>query len=101
VAPPPLVLCEAESAKLNPSLASLLGPKLIANTSEKLVEIDCEGRLAAAEVIGIYFTASWCKPCQKATLQLADVYKKLRNTRGKCFEIVCVSQDQSQQAFES
>jgi thiol-disulfide isomerase/thioredoxin len=101
VAPPPLVLCEAESAKLNPSLASLLGPKLIANTSEKLVEIDCEGRLAAAEVVGIYFTASWCKPCQKATLQLADVYKKLRNTRGKCFEIVCVSQDQSQQAFES
>jgi nucleoredoxin len=44
------------------------------------------------KVLGIYFSASWCGPCQMFTPQLIKVYNKVK-AAGKDFEILFVSGD--------
>ncbi|EKX37805.1 hypothetical protein GUITHDRAFT_89574 [Guillardia theta CCMP2712] len=51
--------------------------------------------------VGIYFSASWCQPCKAFTPQLIQMYSKLKIADGKPFEIVFVSADRSQEAFDS
>lgn len=48
---------------------------------------------------GIYFSAHWCPPCRGFTPVLANCYNKLKDA-GKKFEVVFVSSDQDQEAFE-
>ena len=43
---------------------------------------------------GIYFSASWCNPCQYFTPLLIDFYNKVRQTDRNNFEIVYVSKDE-------
>ena len=52
------------------------------------------------QVLGLYFSASWCPACRSATPALAQAYKALR-ARGKQLQIVFVSQDSSEADFES
>jgi len=50
------------------------------------------------KVIGIYFSAHWCPPCRGFTPKLAEAYSK--DLQGKGLEIVFVSSDKDEKAFE-
>ncbi|CBZ55148.1 hypothetical protein NCLIV_055730 [Neospora caninum Liverpool] len=51
------------------------------------------------KVVGIYFSASWCPPCQAFTPKLVETVKGLKE-QGKDVEIVFVSNDRDEKAFE-
>ena len=55
--------------------------------------------LQGVEVLGFYFSASWCPACRQTTPLIASSYKALRS-RGSAFEIVFVSQDGSETEFD-
>lgn len=77
------------------ALVKLLGETLktkdgVASTAEAL-----KGKQAVA----LYFSAHWCPPCRGFTPKLAEAYKGLV-AAGKSFEIVFVSSDREETAFE-
>lgn len=49
------------------------------------------------EYVLLYFSASWCPPCQSFTPILADFYQKYHDT----IEIIYISSDRNVQEFES
>ena len=49
---------------------------------------------------GVYFSAHWCPPCRGFTPVLAEFYKKWVEEEGKSLEIVFVSSDRDQEAFD-
>ncbi|XP_031501395.1 probable nucleoredoxin 1 [Nymphaea colorata] len=50
------------------------------------------------KVVGLYFSASWCGPCQRFTPKLVNAYEEL-SQRGD-FEVVFVSADEDQEEFD-
>jgi len=68
--------------------------------------IDKEGNdvelstLQANEVVGLYFSAHWCGPCRFFTPELVNVYEQCIE-QGKKFEVVFISADHSQEAFDN
>jgi len=54
----------------------------------------------AGKTIGLYFSAHWCPPCRGFTPELAATYTKMmENGAGKDFEIIFVSSDRDEEAF--
>lgn len=51
------------------------------------------------KLVGLYFSASWCGPCQRFTPILVEVYNQLRELNN--FEIVFVSADEDNEAFDA
>jgi len=51
------------------------------------------------KTIALYFSAHWCPPCKAFTPKLVKVYNELKE-RGKGFEIVFISSDRDEEAFE-
>ncbi|GMI00238.1 hypothetical protein TrLO_g11324 [Triparma laevis f. longispina] len=47
----------------------------------------------------LYFSAHWCPPCKGFTPQLAQVYKKMKESR-EDFELVFVSSDRDEASFK-
>ena len=58
-------------------------------------EIDVELK---GKVIGLYFSAHWCPPCQQFTPLLAKLHGELKN-RSAPFEVVFVSFDKTQESM--
>lgn len=63
------------------------------------------GEVAASEalgkdVLGLYFSAHWCGPCQAFTPELSKKYTALKEA-GRSIEIVFVSSDRNASAFAS
>jgi len=52
----------------------------------------------SGKTFGIYFSAHWCPPCRGFTPKLVENYKKLKEA-GKDFEIIFVSSDRGEDAF--
>jgi nucleoredoxin len=52
------------------------------------------------KLIALYFSAHWCGPCRKFTPQLVDYYNRVA-TQHPEFEIIFVSNDRSQFAFDT
>lgn len=52
------------------------------------------------KLIALYFSAHWCAPCRKFTPQLVDYYNRVAAQHPE-FEIIFVSLDKSQFAFET
>eukprot|EP00920_Eleutheroschizon_duboscqi_P018637 GHVT01044299.1.p1 GENE.GHVT01044299.1~~GHVT01044299.1.p1 ORF type:complete len:274 (-),score=57.19 GHVT01044299.1:449-1270(-) len=79
------------------ALASLVGPSLVrANQNSALVSTSA----VSEQIVGIYFSASWCPPCRQFTPVLASIYKAAR-LAGKAIEIVWVSSDRTAEDFQS
>lgn len=51
-------------------------------------------------LLALYFSASWCPPCQKFTPMLIEFYKKAKEAAPDDFEIVYVSSDRNQEEFD-
>ncbi|KAI7997062.1 putative nucleoredoxin 1 [Camellia lanceoleosa] len=59
-----------------------------------MVKFDC----LKGKKVGLYFSASWCGPCQQFTPNLVEVYNEV-SSKGD-FEIVFVSADEDEEAFK-
>ena len=88
----------------NSVFSKLLGPTLYqwdrvsSETEHYITEVSTNDVLQGQKVIGIYFSASWCGPCKQFTPLLTKFYEDM-NKKGKKFEVVWVSRDQSQEQF--
>ncbi|KAL7149106.1 hypothetical protein ABFS83_05G017100 [Erythranthe nasuta] len=51
------------------------------------------------KIIGLYFSASWCGPCQQFTPRLVEVYNELAQTKN--FEIIFISSDEDDESFDT
>jgi len=51
------------------------------------------------KTIGLYFSAHWCPPCRKFTPELAATYQKMKENGNDDFEIIFVSSDRDEEAF--
>ncbi|KAH9489864.1 hypothetical protein Btru_051777 [Bulinus truncatus] len=69
------------------------------NGSEVPQEVDATSALEGEKLIGFYFSAHWCLPCRYFDPELVRAYQLLRS-RGERFQIVFVSADRSEEAFQ-
>ncbi|CAK4677780.1 hypothetical protein AeMF1_001244 [Aphanomyces euteiches] len=74
----------------------LLGATLQTKTQG---DVAVEHELAGKTVVGLYFSALWCSPCQEFTPVLTATYDKVKSAHPD-FELVYVSSDQSQDQFD-
>mmetsp|Transcript_12111 Transcript_12111/g.21266 ORF Transcript_12111/g.21266 Transcript_12111/m.21266 type:complete len:303 (+) Transcript_12111:98-1006(+) len=77
---------------------------LVALLGDTLLQPGGDGTVSTSEAlksktVGLYFSAHWCPPCRRFTPQLAKKYKALKEA-GKDFEIVFVSSDRDEDAFD-
>lgn len=94
---------ESRSTKLKPKVlsdpfvellgSSLLSLEIVNETSAQLQTHSTSEVLRQKKVIGLYFSADWCGPCQKFTPELVTFYDKMNKRRGRNneFEIIWVS----------
>jgi len=88
-----------------PGLKFLSDARLVSKTASGGVAL-VEGSRSASEIlmnndlVGLYFSAHWCGPCRGFTPVFAEVYNQLK-ADGKKVEVVFLSSDKDQQAFES
>ena len=78
---------------------NLTGPKLLTSTNTSVDSASHFSNFTDGGVVAFYFSAHWCPPCRHFTPKLIDVYNQLK-AAGKKFEIVFVSSDQDQNAFD-
>ncbi|WOL12154.1 putative nucleoredoxin 1 [Canna indica] len=66
---------------------------LVRNNGDQVKISDLDGN-----TVGLYFSASWCEPCQRFTPKLAETYNELSSR--KCnFEIVYISADEDEDSY--
>jgi nucleoredoxin len=82
------------------SIESLLGPTLLKDVKGSPVSTAKEAlKSNKSGIVALYFSASWCPPCQRFTPILIDFYNAAKEA--KCgFEIVFVSSDRGTEEFE-
>jgi len=78
------------------TLRESLPEELVSNKNEK---VKTNELLDKTDVFGLYFSAHWCGPCRNFTPVLSKTYEKLKE-EGKKFELIFVSLDREDEAFE-
>ena len=84
-------------------LVQTLGAKLVKREGEGLVDVSTESLVKEGRLIGLYFSASWCPPCQAFTPSLVEWFTDLtsegKKLEGK-LEIVYISSDENETEFQ-
>jgi nucleoredoxin len=91
-----LLFFSMSSTSLSP-MEALLGPKLLKNVSDPTGS-STASLLKDTQLVGLYFSAAWCPPCQKFSPLLKEFYNK---TSRKDLEIVYISSDKSLDEFKA
>ena len=81
------------------SLESLVGEKLLKDVKGNAVPTEDAFKSSNASLIGLYFSASWCPPCQRFTPILTEFYKAAKASNSG-LEIVFISSDRSREEFD-
>jgi len=77
------------------TVSEILGAATVQNKEGKTFPLsDLKGK-----VVGLYFSAHWCPPCRGFTPELVKKYEAIK-AAGKDFEMVFVSSDRSDEAFQ-
>ena len=64
-------------------------------------KVDWMSITGPGKILGLYYSAHWCPPCRGFTPNLAKWYKEMKEKdAGKNFEIIFVSSDSDQAAFD-
>lgn len=95
-----LALCLVQSWADGAAWVELLGENLYQWTEDhtQVEEKSTSELLGDKNTVALYFSASWCRPCQQFTPMLAKFYAEM-NKKGKKFEVVWMSQDRSTDEF--
>lgn len=83
----------------NQSLLHSLGPMLWHADSSSFHDTTI---VLANKIVLLYFSASWCAPCQKFTPQLSQTYhmlKQQKNNNKLEFDIVFISMDRTEEQY--
>lgn len=89
---------EESSSSSGPSVfTDLLDGKLVAVNGKRVSKFEPQGE---PEIYAFYFSAHWCPPCRAFTPKLVQFYNDHAQFAGKKFEIVFVSSDHDQDAFD-
>lgn len=70
------------------------GKKYVNNKNEEIA-FDYGSKLS---IIGLFFTGSWCPPCEKFAQELIEVYNDA-NSKEKVMEIIQVSNEKNEKDF--
>nr|CCA18598.1 nucleoredoxin putative [Albugo laibachii Nc14]CCA20555.1 nucleoredoxin putative [Albugo laibachii Nc14] len=74
----------------------LLGPKLETKDGSK----STQEALKTKKIVGLYFSAHWCPPCNSFTPILSEFYEHMTAAH-QDFEIVFISSDSDDKSFQS
>ena len=84
-------------------IVQIIGANLIRREGEGLVDVKTESLVKEGTLFGLYFSASWCPPCQAFTPSLVEWFTALtsqgKKLEGK-LEIVFISSDESETQFQ-
>ncbi len=75
----------------------VLEGKLVAVDGKRVSKFEPEGE---PEMYAFYFSAHWCPPCRTFTPKLVEFYNAHEEFAGKKFQIVFVSSDNDEDAFD-
>ena len=79
-------------------MEELLGAALLVKDGSKTVTRATKDVMRGKEFVLLYFSASWCPPCQAFSPVLAEFYKK--HAAARKIEVVYVSSDRSLNEFQ-
>jgi len=83
------------------SISALIGAVVIDKSGQSLKTSSLYSDGTDNPVLGLYFSAHWCPPCREFTPILAQFYERFKaTTNGRRFEIVFVSSDYDEEAFQ-
>jgi len=99
--PPMLLLSRQEMLLQRETLLTIMGHEPLLAPEGSELTISMASSLEGVEVLGIYFSASWCPPCRKFTPQLASSYNRIRQKMHGNFQIILASLDQAEGAFDA
>lgn len=79
--------------KINFRFSSLFGKSLIIEKNKSV----STNKYLKDKIVGLYFSASWCPPCQQFTPQLINFYKKYHQQHNFKIVLIPFKEDQEEE----